>query len=111
MEQKIKIDSNFINNTSRLKSYQRPESSLGLFKKDSPDQDIIGKLRMEYKSAREEEVIWEKKAKVCPKCGGSLGMPTWAKVLIIVLVVVFLVLVVVVFVLVVVFCLHFPNSD
>ena len=64
MEQKIKIDSNFINNTSRLKSYQRPESSLGLFKKDSPDQDIIGKLRMEYKSAREEELIWEKKANI-----------------------------------------------
>ena len=64
LEQKIKIDSNFINNTSRLKSYQRPESSLGLFKKDSPDQDIIGKLRMEYKSAREEELIWEKKANI-----------------------------------------------
>ena len=60
-DQKIKIDSNFIDNTSKIKLYQRPQSAKGEIKLD---QDFVEKMRKEYKLAREEELKWEKKANI-----------------------------------------------
>ena len=61
LDQKIKIDSNFIKNTSQIKIYQRPQTS---FRPSNQDQENIEKLRKEYKLAREEELNWEKKANI-----------------------------------------------
>ena len=61
LDQKIKIDSNFIDNTSKIKLYQRPTTAKGELKLD---EDIVEKMRKEYKLAREEEITWEKKANV-----------------------------------------------
>ena len=60
LDQKIKIDSNFIDNTSKIKLYQRPTTAKGEVKLD----DVVEKMRKEYKSAREEELNWEKKANI-----------------------------------------------
>ena len=60
-DQKIKIDSNFIDTTSKIKSYQRPQSSLGGYKSGSKEEDLIMKLREEYKKSREDELNMQKK--------------------------------------------------
>ena len=62
-QQKIKFDSNFINNTAKLKQYQRPQSSYNYIL-NPEEQKIIDNLRKEYKKEREEELMWEKKANI-----------------------------------------------
>ena len=62
-QQKIKVDSNFLNNTSKLKLYQRPQSSIKCVI-NSEEQKIIEKLRNDYKKEREEELSLEKKANI-----------------------------------------------
>ena len=59
LDQRIKIDSNFIENTSKIKLYQRPQTAKGEIKLE---QNYIEKMRKEYKEAREEELRLEKKA-------------------------------------------------
>ena len=61
-DQKIKIDSKFIDNTSQIKTYQRPKTSK-VDLRTVNNQDNIEKLRKEYKKAREEELNFEKKSK------------------------------------------------
>ena len=63
-DQKIKIDSNFIDTTSKIKSYQRPQSSLGGYKSGSKEEDLIMKLREEYKKSREDELNMQKKVNI-----------------------------------------------
>ena len=62
-DQKIKIDSKFIDNTSQIKTYQRPKTSK-VDLRTVNNQDNIEKLRKEYKKAREEELNFEKKANI-----------------------------------------------
>ena len=62
-DQKIKIDSKFIDNTSQIKTYQRPKTSK-VDLRTVNNQDNIEKLRKEYKKAREEELNLEKKANI-----------------------------------------------
>ena len=62
-DQKIRIDSKFIDNTSQIKTYQRPKTSK-VDLRTVNNQDNIEKLRKEYKKAREEELNLEKKANI-----------------------------------------------
>ena len=61
LDHKIKIDSNFIDNTSKLKPYQRPQTAKGEIKLD-PNK--IENLRATYKTVRDEELKLEKKANI-----------------------------------------------
>ena len=61
LDHKIKIDSNFIDNTSKLKPYQRPQTSKGEIKLDPNN---IENLRATYKTVRDEELKLEKKANI-----------------------------------------------
>ena len=61
INQTIKVDSNFIDNTSKIKSYQRPQSSFGDNKSEPKEPDLIDKLRQEYKIVREDELNIQKK--------------------------------------------------
>ena len=61
LDHKIKIDSNFIDNTSKLKPYQRPQTAKGEIKLDPNN---IENLRATYKTVREEELKLEKKANI-----------------------------------------------
>ena len=63
IQQKIKFDSNFINNTSKLKHFQRPQSSYNYIV-NSEEQKTIDNLRKEFKKEREEELMLEKKANI-----------------------------------------------
>ena len=62
LDQKIKITQNFLENTTKLKNLNRPQSSIGTYKKNNKDEDIINKLKAEYKSTRENELLLEQKA-------------------------------------------------
>ena len=61
LDHKIKIDSNFIDNTSKLKPYQRPQTAKGEIKLDPNN---IENLRATYKTVRDEELKLEKKANI-----------------------------------------------
>ena len=61
LDHKIKIDSNFIDNTSKLKPYQRPQTAKGDIKLDPNN---IENLRATYKTVRDEELKLEKKANI-----------------------------------------------
>ena len=61
LDHKIKIDSNFIDNTSKLKPYQRPQTAKGEIKLDPNN---IKNLRATYKTVRDEELKLEKKANI-----------------------------------------------
>ena len=61
LDHKIKIDSNFIDNTSKLKPYQRPQTAKGDIKL-APNN--IENLRATYKTVRDEELKLEKKANI-----------------------------------------------
>jgi len=62
LEQKIKISQNFIEDTTKIKKLNRPQSSLGANStKFIKDEDIINKLKSKYRSTRENEVSLKQK--------------------------------------------------
>ena len=63
-QQKIKISSNFLDNTTKIKKYQRPQSSIGQPKQMMSNEDMINNLRMQYKSFKDNELSLEKKANI-----------------------------------------------
>ena len=66
LQQKIKIDPNFMGRTPiSVKSHKRPQSSISISKENKLDEkDLILKLRKDYKKIREEELKLEKKANI-----------------------------------------------
>ena len=66
LQQKIKIDPNFMGRTPiSVKSHKRPQSSISISKENKLDEkDLILKLRKDYKIIREEELKLEKKANI-----------------------------------------------
>ena len=66
LQQKIKIDPNFMGRTPvSVKSHKRPQSSISISKENKLDEkDLILKLRKDYKKIREEELKFEKKANI-----------------------------------------------
>ena len=66
LQQKIKIDPNFMGRTPvSVKSHKRPQSSISISKENKLDEkDLIIKLRKDYKKIREEELKLEKKANI-----------------------------------------------
>ena len=66
LQQKIKIDQNFMGRTPiSVKSHKRPQSSISISKENKLDEkDLILKLRKDYKKIREEELKLEKKANI-----------------------------------------------
>jgi len=66
LQQKIKIDPNFMGRTPiSVKSHKRPQSSISISKENKLDEkDLILKLRKDYKNIREEELKLEKKANI-----------------------------------------------
>ncbi len=61
-DQKLKISQNFLQNSTKLKKMNRPQSSIGSHKVVLKDEDIINNLKEKYKSVRENEVELEHKA-------------------------------------------------
>ena len=61
-EQKIKISSNFLETTTKIKNLKRPQSSLGPLKENMKDEDVINNLKVQYKSFKDNELILEQKA-------------------------------------------------
>ena len=66
LQQKIKIDPNFMGRTPiSVKSHKRPQSSISMSQENKLDEkDLILKLRKDYKKIREEELKLEKKANI-----------------------------------------------
>ena len=66
LQQKIKIDPNFMGRTPiSVKSHKRPQSSISISKENKLDEkDLILKLRKDYKKIREGELKLEKKANI-----------------------------------------------
>ena len=66
LQQKIKIDPNFMGRTPiSVKSHKRPQSSISISKENKLDEkDLILKLRKDYKKIKEEELKLEKKANI-----------------------------------------------
>ena len=66
LQQKIKIDPNFMGRTPiSVTSHKRPQSSISISKENKLDEkDLILKLRKDYKKIREEELKLEKKANI-----------------------------------------------
>ena len=66
LQQKIKIDPNFMGRTPvSVKSHKRPQSSISISKENKLDEkDLILKLRKDYKKIREDELKLEKKANI-----------------------------------------------
>ena len=60
---KLKMSQNFLESSTRVKNLNlnRPQSSLG-YKVVLKDEDIINNLRKEYKTIRDDELIFEQKA-------------------------------------------------
>ena len=62
LEQKIIINQNFIEDTTKIKKLNRPISSIGTQPmKFTKDEDIINKLKSKYRSIRENEVSLRQK--------------------------------------------------
>ena len=66
INQKIIISQKFLegSTTTKFKSLNRPQSSIGTHKVVLKDDDIINNLRTEYKTIKENELILEKKANI-----------------------------------------------
>ena len=62
LEPKIKIDSNFIDNTTNIKHLKIPQSNLGTTKMS--EEEIINDLRARYRKCRDEELMLEQKTKI-----------------------------------------------
>ena len=63
-DSKLKINQNFIENPSKIKGMNRPISSIGERKQNIKEEDIINRLKIEFKSSKKEEMNLEQRFKM-----------------------------------------------